>query len=73
MGIYKKLILTIISLLALSICLFYYGTRPKYNGRVFNKYPKYGKVEIFRDEYGIPHIYGKNYVSAVYGLGFAQG
>ncbi|MCW9036024.1 MAG: penicillin acylase family protein [Rhodospirillales bacterium] len=31
-----------------------------------------GEVEILRDRYGIPHITGKSYKDAMFGLGYAQ-
>ena len=30
------------------------------------------RVEIFRDDYGVPHIYGKTDADAVFGLLYAQ-
>ncbi len=31
-----------------------------------------GKVTIYRDSYGVPHIYGDNEIDALYGQGYAQ-
>ncbi len=38
-----------------------------------HNHENYGNISIYRDEYGIPHIQGKNYESVCYGSGFAQG
>lgn len=46
-------------------------TNPKYNGRVIIS-SKYGKVDIYRDELGIPHIFGENKEAAYYGIGYVQ-
>jgi penicillin amidase len=46
-------------------------THPKYNGKVKIS-SKYGKIDVYRDEHGIPHIFGANKEAAYYGIGYVQ-
>ncbi|EAR95945.2 peptidase S45 penicillin amidase (macronuclear) [Tetrahymena thermophila SB210] len=72
MSFIKKASLTILVLLSvLAISIFVLEYRD-YNGTVYHNFEKYGKVEISRDNQGIPHIKAKTFLGAVFGQGYAH-
>jgi acyl-homoserine lactone acylase PvdQ len=69
--LFKMLKFIIILLLSL-VVLFYFINLSNYDGISNYKNKNYGKVSIYRDKYGIPHIEAENIVSAIFGQGYAQ-
>ncbi|MDB4292112.1 acylase [Maribacter sp.] len=61
-------------LLSLLACflLFSCTTEPKANSNQLSLQEKAENVTIIRDDYGVPHIYGKTDADAVFGLLYAQ-
>ena len=46
-----------------------YVTLPVYDGTIHIK-SKYGKVTIYRDDHGIPHLFAENEQAAYFGTGY---
>jgi len=46
-------------------------TNPKYTGKIYIN-SKYGRVDIYRDEYGVPQVFGENKQATYFGLGYVQ-
>ena len=46
---------------------------PTYHGDINISRPDLGKITIKRDDFGIPHIQGRDIKAAIYGLGFVHG
>ncbi|AWL09411.1 Penicillin amidase [Aquirufa nivalisilvae] len=64
-------------IILLSLCLIFFGTNLcqaiEINPNQLNAWKAQSKrVKIIRDEYGVPHIYGKSDADAVFGLLYAQ-
>ncbi|KRW99262.1 hypothetical protein PPERSA_03968 [Pseudocohnilembus persalinus] len=70
---YCLIFITIVLSIVISFTLILYITSTsQYNGIQINQHEKYGRIEIKRDEQGIPHILGKDKPSAFYGLGYSE-
>ncbi|KAL4459526.1 hypothetical protein ABPG74_018139 [Tetrahymena malaccensis] len=72
MRLAKKLCTSLLLVLALLIVGVYIWECRNYNGVVYHSHQKYGKVEISRDQYAIPHIKAKNVYGASFGQGYAH-
>ncbi|HAI77428.1 MAG TPA: penicillin acylase family protein [Microscillaceae bacterium] len=74
MKLLKRLFLLLLfiasGVLLLSLVYVYYSS-PKYAGELTIKGLKQ-KVEVFYDEYGVPHIYAQNEEDAYFALGYVQ-
>lgn len=66
-------LLTLIWVLFLGGVLFLKNREiKKYSGTVIHTHARYGKIDIFRDSYGIPHINASQPYGIYYGSGYAQ-
>ena len=60
-------------LLLLAVCFPFIASAQKLSSSEINRYTKQAaNVTIYRDNYGVPHIYGKSDADAVFGLLYAQ-
>ena len=60
-------------LLLLAVCFPVIASAQKLSSSEINRCKKQAaKVTIYRDNYGVPHIYGKSDADAVFGLLYAQ-
>lgn len=64
-------LIAIILLIAIGIGVFLYSKKPKYNGDEHIKGLK-AEVEVYYDDYGIPHIFAQNNEDAMVALGYVQ-
>ena len=75
--IYKKIMLLIISLICILVCLLigcsFYLERAKQNdlSESLQGIPQY-QVEIMRDTWGVPHVFGKTDADTAHGLAYAH-
>ena len=75
--IYKKIMLLIISLICILVCLLigcsFYLERAKQNDLLesLQGIPQY-QVEIMRDTWGVPHVFGKTDADTAHGLAYAH-
>jgi len=57
----------------LLLCLFTLACNPNFNNPELKRWEAQAeRVEIIRDDFGVPHIYGKSDADAVFGLLYAQ-
>ncbi|KAL4430319.1 hypothetical protein ABPG74_019478 [Tetrahymena malaccensis] len=71
MGLFKRigqLILIAIALAVVAVGLATYLWIPSYSGKLYHS-RNYGDINIYRDEFAIPHIVSENIQSSFYGLG----
>jgi len=64
-------ILTLILLLVIAIAIFLYSKKPNYKGNEHLSGLK-NAVEVYYDDYGIPHIFAESEEDAMMALGYAQ-
>lgn len=65
--IVAKIFLILIASLCISIGILNILEQRSYSGTLLHEHDKYGRVEITRDEYGIPHIKAKTLVAVTFG------
>ncbi|PCJ82475.1 MAG: penicillin acylase family protein [Flavobacteriales bacterium] len=74
MKLFKKsllFLLAIVVLAVLGVFIYLQTLKPQYSGEITMKGLKDG-VEVFYDDYGIPHIYAQNEEDAYYALGYVH-
>ena len=60
-------------LLLFTLCFPFLASAQKLSSSEINRFKKQAaSVTIYRDNYGVPHIYGKSDADAVFGLLYAQ-
>lgn len=64
-------LVVLLAIIAIGVYIYALGLRPQYSGEVevaeLNK-----QVDVFYDEYGIPHIYAQNASDAYFSLGYVH-
>ncbi len=69
----KRLAAVLLVLLAAGLIVLAWALWPEHpDTQAFGELTKKYKVEIVRDEWGVPHIYGKTDADAAFGLAFAH-
>ncbi|TVZ09833.1 penicillin amidase [Cellulophaga sp. RHA_52] len=66
-----KIIIPVLGLLFLAFCMFIYSLTPEYEGEKDLKNLS-NQVDVYYDNYGIPHIYGATEKDAIRALGYVH-
>ena len=66
-----KIVLIVLVLLAIGISYYLYSLIPNFKGEI-NIQNLQDKVEVYYDDYGIPHIYAQNDLDAMTALGYVH-